>query len=227
MKELFNYEKLYVVCNYVMYFLITNFLFIISNITVLAFWLFFRSDDLIVNIVLFLISILPFGASFTALLYTMGLLQRNKEISIVRDYFKSYKQNFVQSTFIWCTELIIILMLLINIIYSNIVPMGEIVRIFATVVLIMLLIITPTIYILLSRFNLRTNNLIKTSVFIVFSKLGLTLSNMAIFLFGLVLLIIKPFYTIIIIASIVAYLLMYRNRNMLDRLIDENVNKID
>ena len=37
MKELFNYEKLYVVCSYVMYFLITNFLFIISNITVLAF----------------------------------------------------------------------------------------------------------------------------------------------------------------------------------------------
>ena len=227
MKDLFNYEKLNAIFSYIMYFLVTNFLFFISNITVLAFFVLFGVNDLSRNLPLFFISLIPFGASFTALLYTMGLLQRNKEISTIKDYFRSYKQNFIQSTLIWCIELIIIFILSINIIYSNTIPQGFIFKIFSTTILIILLLITPNIYILLSRFHFKTNDLVKAAVAIAFSKPGLTLSNAAIFLFGLILIDIKTSYTITFVASIIAYLLMYRNRNMLYSLMDKNIDEIN
>ena len=63
-----------------------------------------RVADLIMLNVVFLICCLPIvtiGASLTALHYVTLKMTRNEESYIIRSFFKSFKQNFKQSTLIW------------------------------------------------------------------------------------------------------------------------------
>ena len=63
-----------------------------------------RVADLIMLNVVFLICCLPIvtiGASLTALHYVTLKMARNEESYIIRSFFKSFKQNFKQSTLIW------------------------------------------------------------------------------------------------------------------------------
>ena len=41
------------------------------------------------------------GASTTALFYCTLKLHKDKDISVIRDFFKSFRQNFMQSTIAW------------------------------------------------------------------------------------------------------------------------------
>lgn len=72
-----------------------------------------RISDLVILNILFILCCLPIitiGASFTAL-YTMTLrMIRNEENYIVKDFFKSFKENFYQSTIIWTIALLFIMM---------------------------------------------------------------------------------------------------------------------
>lgn len=53
------------------------------------------------------IPIITIGASFTAMHYVALKIVRNEEGYITKDFFKSFKQNFVQSTIIWFILLIV------------------------------------------------------------------------------------------------------------------------
>ncbi len=53
------------------------------------------------------IPVFTIGASFTAMHYTALKMVRNEEGYITRDFFRSFKQNFVQSTLIWLIMLVV------------------------------------------------------------------------------------------------------------------------
>jgi len=53
------------------------------------------------------IPVITIGASFTAMHYVALKIVRNEEGYITKDFFKSFKQNFVQSTLIWFILLIV------------------------------------------------------------------------------------------------------------------------
>ena len=62
-----------------------------------------RAADLFMLNVVFVICCLPvvtIGASLTALHYVTLKMARNEESYIIRSFFKSFKQNFKQSTII-------------------------------------------------------------------------------------------------------------------------------
>lgn len=53
------------------------------------------------------IPLVTIGASFTAMHYVALKIVRNEEGYITKDFFRSFKQNFVQSTIIWFILLIV------------------------------------------------------------------------------------------------------------------------
>ena len=61
------------------------------------------ADLMIMNLVVTIccIPIVTIGASITAMHYVMLKLVRGEDGYIVKDFFKSFKQNFKQSTIIW------------------------------------------------------------------------------------------------------------------------------
>lgn len=69
-----------------------------------------RMADLMILNVVFLITCIPIvtiGAAWSSLYYVTLKMIRNEESYIVRSYFKSFKQNFKQSTLMWIIVLIL------------------------------------------------------------------------------------------------------------------------
>ena len=48
------------------------------------------------------IPVVTAGAAFTALHYVSIKMVRNEEGYLTRNYFKSFRQNFIQATLLWC-----------------------------------------------------------------------------------------------------------------------------
>ena len=71
------------------------------------------ADLMILNIVFLLCSIPIFtiGASLTGVYYVCLKIKEQEEGYIIRNFFKSFKQNFVQSTIIWLIMLALGLLL--------------------------------------------------------------------------------------------------------------------
>lgn len=71
------------------------------------------ADLMWLNILTLLLSIPVFtaGASLTALHYMALKIVRNEECYVTREYFRSFRQNFKQSTLIWLLMLVIICLL--------------------------------------------------------------------------------------------------------------------
>lgn len=74
------------------------------------------SDIIILNLlwIVCCIPIITIGASTTALLYVTMKITRGEDAYIVRKFFKSFKENFIQSTLMWLLMLVIGIMLGFN-----------------------------------------------------------------------------------------------------------------
>lgn len=83
-----------------------------------------RVTDILWLNVLYIICCIPIitiGAATTSLYYVTMKMAKNEEGYVAQDFFKSFKQNFKQSTCIWAIFLVVIIMLTgdIRIIGSN------------------------------------------------------------------------------------------------------------
>ena len=132
------------------------------------------ADLMILNVVVTIccIPIITIGASMTAMHYVLLKMARNEEGYIIKDFFKSFKQNFKQATIIWLIMLVFILVFIGDyyiVMYSGIEFPKEM-----SVVLIvaasLLFIISTYIFPVLSRFD----NTIKQTI-----KNGCLMSIMA------------------------------------------------
>ncbi|MGG5462733.1 DUF624 domain-containing protein [Clostridium sp. B9] len=218
MGEFFNLEKILAVFNYIFWFLMLNIFFSILNIPVILFFMFVGLRHVTTYLPLFLISLIPFGASFTALLYCMRKLIKYKDLDLWSDFVKGLKYNWKQSTLIWCGELILIFLLSFNLrIFSTVSYSFTLSCVF--IILITLTLLTTTyIFVLISRFSMSSMDILRASVVLTFSKPLISIGNIIVFLFSLMLFEINPGTTVIFMASIVSYLIMFINRNLLESL---------
>ena len=100
------------------------------------------ADLMILNFltILLCIPVVTAGASITAMHYVCLKLVRNEETYIIKQFFKSFKQNFVQATAIWFIKLAIAVLLYIDfriaLTSENELPFAVIVGLFAVTVLV-------------------------------------------------------------------------------------------
>jgi len=75
------------------------------------------TDIIILNLIVIVLSlpIITIGATWTAMYYVTIKMVKNEESYILKDFFKSFKQNFLQSTVIWLINLILLSLFGINI----------------------------------------------------------------------------------------------------------------
>lgn len=92
-------SPLYTISNYIWYFFISNFYFMLLSFPLILTTAAFKEKLLSDGFGFFLISLLFEGPAITALLSIMGKLIREKDISVTKDYFKAYKVNFFNHYF--------------------------------------------------------------------------------------------------------------------------------
>lgn len=220
LNKYFNFEKIFDYFNYIFCFFILNCIFLLFNLPLVLFFIFIGISNIGTYLPLFFICLIPTMPAFTILLYCMNKLLVNKDISIKKDFINGFKLNFFQALFIWIIELILIFMLQLNIRYfSTINPNIILVCIFSSIILF-LAIITPYIFILISKFKMPVLSILRTASILSFTRPILTVSNILLFIISLIIFELIPGTIILFIFSLLAFALMFINKYLIAELQD-------
>ncbi|SKA76157.1 Uncharacterized membrane protein YesL [Caloramator quimbayensis] len=216
-KDIFD-SPLYTISNYIWYFFMANFCFVLTSFPLILTIAAYKEKIFSEGFLFFVVTFLLEGPAATALLSIMGKLEREKDINTVRDYFKAYKVNFVQSLFVWSVQFLIIFALIEDIRIIKNIGHGKFLIPVFYVLLFFILSIGLYMYPVLTRFYLKTKDLIKFSMFFLIVKVKntLILIFMVILISQIMLyLSILPF---LIFASVIAFGIMYIQKNIIQDL---------
>ena len=199
---------LYRTLNYIYYLVGVNICFTLSNILFIISFIVLKLE--FQNTLIFIISLIPTGPSIAALFSVVGKFIREKDLYPFKDYFDAYRLNFKQSMKIWIVQLIILIIIVIDI--RGIITTENIIllTLFKPLLFIGAIIFSISIYLyaILSRFELRTKDLIKLSIIYTFKKLPLSMINIFAILILVYFGVFKLPIFIPIIPVIIAYVLM-------------------
>ncbi|WP_163215724.1 YesL family protein [Clostridium thermarum] len=222
-KRNFFESPLYTITNYIYWFSITNIYFILTNLLLLLFLL-TPIDPAEVNasyFVLFFIAALPVGPSLTALFSVMGKLVREKDLNTVtKDFFRAYKQNFKQSFLIWFLGTLMIAIMLVDIQFFSTKENGVIpIAIFNGLIIIMI-ILSLYVFPIVSRFYLKTSDVIKLSFYYAVKKFKITVMNIAAIVVVIFLIKKFPSVSFFFFASVASYIIMYYEKDIMKEIED-------
>lgn len=183
---------------------IGNLMFLISNLPILIIIYFSLPPRSLVPSTLELyLCLLPVGPAFTALLYAMNRMVYKSDISVIRNFWKSYRINFRQALIAWGIISLFIVLLSIDIRMSN-----SIFLYLQIIFLIMLVFESIYVMALLSRFQTTLKKVVAVAFYSIFSQFKETLLILFMFIFVLMFLFIKPSVAIMVIISGLAALIM-------------------
>ncbi|MGL4742532.1 MAG: DUF624 domain-containing protein [Sarcina sp.] len=218
MTNIINIEKILTFFNYVFWFLTLNILFLVVNTPLILFFLFVGISSMTTYLPLFLFAAIPFAASFTTLLYCMHKLIKTREVEPLKDFFTSFKSNFKNSTIIWICELLIIFILSTNIKFFAAVGGNILINGFFTLVLFILLLVTPHIFTLTSKFSMNIISTVKSAVILTITRPIITIANILCLVVTLMLFELNPATTVLFIGSIAAFLIAFANKTLVKEL---------
>lgn len=221
LSELFNIEKILGACEKFLYFLKINFLFLASNIPILLFFLFVGITKTRDYLPLFLLCALPAGPAASAVFFSMTRLMNKQETKAWKDYKTGYLDSWGQKIALAAIHYLAVWIFWTNVEFFAIqLPLLPLMILFfilfAGTVLMM-----PNLYLLTSRYQMRTRDYLKGAVVLTITKPGLTFGNIALTAFVLMLIEIKAGTFILFMASIYGFLIVYMSRGVI-RVLDES-----
>lgn len=219
----FNFEKIFDSFNYVFWFFLLNLFFMLFNIPLILFFIFIGISNIFKYFPLFLICLLPAMPTFTALLYCMNKIIVNKDLNIIKDFTNGIKLNFKQSFLIWFIELLLIIIIYFNIRFFSLIKYNVVLVCLFSAITIIIAAVTPFIFILISRFKMKTIDILRTSFILCFTRPILTITNLLLFIFSLILFEITPGTIILFISSLLSFSLLFINKSLLYEL--EGISK--
>ncbi len=214
-KREFGEGPVYTISNYIMWFFLGNFYFLLCNIPLIFVLLSFTGEYIPEYLVLLTLSALPVGPAYTALLSAMGKLVREKDINITKDYFSAYKKNFLQSLFIWTLQVAIIMILLVDIRFFAGGAYGKVAVPVIYALIILIIVAGIYIYPMISRFYLKTRDIIKAAFYFIAVKWKVTISCISIFIMGSTITYRLASIAILFIISLTSYAIMYFQKDIL------------
>jgi len=215
----FGEEPIFTMTEYFINFILGNIYFILLNLPAIFILIIILANGTNprpagLNVIIFL-CFLPIGSVMTAFFSVAGKLVRNKDINITKDLLKACRVNFLQATLLWAIEILLIMVLLV--IERFLASQG-----FPNVLVMIyywfigfVIIIGFYMLIILSRFKMKSIDIIKLSLYYFITKIRNTLLMIGIISI-VVLASMKVFIFIFpLIASFVFFVIMLYNQKIL------------
>lgn len=141
------------------------------------------------------IPVITAGAAFTALSYSILKIVRKEEGYLVKDYFKSFKNNFKQATLLWIPMMIIFIAAMLEMYLLRFHPEGisKSAAIIFGIIFILIYLMCTWVYPLLSHFYYDSIfEVLKNSFLLMLSQFPRTLAMAILFAMPVVLFFYKP-----------------------------------
>ena len=134
------------------------------------------ADLLILNLAFVVCSLPVFtlGASFTGMYYVTLKMIKNEEGDVLKQFWRSFKQNFKQATLIWLVMLAIALLLGFDIFYMSQMNYPTVIKVLIFVFIFIWMLVLLHAFPLLSRFDNTIKNTLKNSVIIALTHMPKT-----------------------------------------------------
>ncbi len=177
--------------------------------------------------VVFSIPIVTMGASTTALFYVCGKRVNGNEGYIFSDFLKSFKMNFKQSTIIWL--LLIFVLALLGLDYVVVGYMGEKManlRVIFIILIAEVLIISLYLFPILSKFYIKTMNVVKYAFFMANRHFLTTILCVALMI-GLIFVTSKFTFLSMFLISGYAYIASFMFQRIFDKYIPKQEDEDD
>jgi uncharacterized membrane protein YesL len=213
-KREFGEGPLYVITNYVYWFLLGNIYFLLLNIPFLFVLMAYIMKPVEGFAILFFITSVLIGPAFLALLSSMGKIVRDKDIQFTKHFFKAYKSNFLEGIFYWILYSVIIMILYFDITFVstnyNSILMIRIVQIVAIFFISYGLFVFPIV----ARFYFKTKDILRISSKYFIRKIHIAISNTVITI-ALIYLAFTFNILILFVFSIICFSIMFFQNNVL------------
>jgi len=167
---------------------------------------------------LILLSLIPTGPALGAVFYTMGKLEREKEISPLADYIKGYKQNFRVALLYWIPQLLLLFIFFNNYYYITRTGNFSVFILLNVCLIIFVLALNLYAFPILVRFEMTLKNLWIISCLYFFKHWKSTFLNMTTLLSFAIIYFQFPFITLLFLASILPYFVMRNLRKLLEEM---------
>ena len=155
------------------------------------------ADLLILNLITFVccIPVVTIGASLTAMSYVTLKMVRDEECYIVKDFFKSFKQNFKQATIIWLIILVVIAIIFGDymIFFFSGAEFPNWLRIFLYIATFMIVLALMHVFPVLARFENTIRNTFKNSLLMGIMTLPKTILMVVCWIIPLALAVFVPY----------------------------------
>ena len=209
---------LYTIPNYIYWFILGNIYFSLCSIFFILTIAAFENKVFTDGILFFIISLALEGPAVSALFSVMGKLVREKDINITKDYFKAYKNNFLQSIILSTLQAILLFIILLDLRAVQFIKMGDIIKpvLFAT--LFISLFINIYAFPLITRFCMKLKDIIKLSIYYSVKKLKITILNISVLILDYILINFLSAFSIFFTTSIVCYIIMYYEKEILEEI---------
>ncbi|WP_040213385.1 YesL family protein [Clostridium polynesiense] len=172
----FTENGFYKISNYIMWFILSNFYFIITNLPLLIVVFIFPALTPALLQIALSVALIFTAPSVAALFSIMGKLVREKDIDVTKDFFKAYKTNFGQAMLIGLVQTLLINILYVDIIYFNSRSLPIVSYLFYFL-LIYVIALSTFLYPIMARFYLKTKDLVILSIVYSVKKLHFTIAN--------------------------------------------------
>ena len=217
------YDKpIYQVLQYLYSIVLSNIYFLLSNILVLVYSIMVMIEPEAFSVFIFMLLLIPSGPAITALCSTMGVLVREKEGNITKEYFNFYKRNFKKSIVLASIFTIGMFVCLLD--YKFFINNGNLLGVIFIAISIYILIISVYAFPIISKIEIKTKELFVISFYYSIRRLPLTLLKVA--LIGIAFLISSSIniVSVTFLFSIIVYIIMSCDNKMILEL-EENMNK--
>lgn len=214
----FNIGKILGMCERLMYFLGVNLCFLAANLPVLLFFLFAGISQVRACLPLFLLCMVPFGPSLSAVFYCMNRLLNNTETSVFKNFLQGYKSDLSLKLTVSALQMFCILILWTNVEFFRFQIVIPVLSVFFGLLFAAVVCMTPTLYLLTSRYRMSTRQLIQDAVILLFTRPVITLGNIAAFAVMLMCLEIQAGTTVLFMGSVYGFLVVFMNRNVIREL---------
>lgn len=211
----FNIEKILGLCERFIYFLGVNFCFLISNLPVLLFFLFVGISQVRTYLPLFLLCMVPFGPSLSAVFYCMNRMLNNSESSAFKNFRQSYRSDLLQKMGLCAVQMLVILIFWTNVEFFRFQIPVPVLSVLFAVLFAVVICMTPTLYLLASRYQMSNRRIIKDAVILLVTRPVMTLGNIAAFALILMCLEIQAGTTVLFMGSAYGFLVVFMNRRVL------------
>lgn len=196
--------------NYIHWFLLSSVFFALCNILLILSFILF--DINFNHLLVFFIPLIFLGPALSALCTFMYKVVYDRYVDTFRDYFHSYKENFITSLKLWIPFLIISYICIIDLKLS--IASGKFLFLVLPLVFILIINILLVSYIfpIISKYKISIIDSYKLAIFLIIQKPLNALLNLAIVLICGYILIYTRSFLILFAASIAAFFLL-KNMN--------------